>query len=138
MKRPRLRRTFLAGSLFATVALAGSLAGYTPIACGCQGPWEELASFINLPKDSWREMTAQKIEHAATKRYAGERLSWMTLPPKADCSMIAKRTVRCTSWLWQKPGSDPQTKGYEMTFLVDKRGVFESVHVDDIELPPRE
>jgi len=53
--------------------------------------------------------------------------------------MIARRQVRCTHWLWEK--LNPQTgnkdlKGYELTILVTKDGVFESVHVDDIETPP--
>ncbi len=140
MKRQRTAQAAFATTLLGTLALGGSLAGYTPIACGCLTPWEEIAVRIKLPKESWPEATAAKVQAAFERAYKGERISWMTLPPQGDCSMIAKRQIRCTHWLWEK--RNPQTgnkdlKGYELTILVTKEGVFESVHVDDIETPPQ-
>ena len=55
--------------------------------------------------------------------------------------MIAKRQVRCTHWLREKLDTktgNKDLKGYELTILVTKDGLFESVHVDDIETPPQE
>jgi hypothetical protein len=139
MKRSRTSKSLFL-SLFGTIAVGGSLAGYTPIACGCLTPWEEIAVRVKLPKESWREATAAKVQAAFQKEYTDEKISWMTLPPRGDCSMIAKRQVRCTHWVWEK--LNPQTgnkdlRGYEFTILVSKDGVFESVHVDDIEMPPQ-
>jgi hypothetical protein len=141
MKRLRTPKALFATGLLGTIAVGGSLAGYTPIACGCLSPWEEIAVRVKLPKESWREATAAKVQAAFQREYKGEKISWMTLPPRGDCSMIAKRQVRCTHWLWEK--LNPQTgnkdlKGYEFTILVSRDGVFESVHVDDIETPPEE
>ena len=138
MKCARTARSVLASSLVGTLAIGGSLAGYTPIACGCLSPWEEIAVRINLPKNSLPDVTAAKVQAAFERAYRGRRISWEILPPRGDCSVIGKRQVRCTHWLWEK--SDPQTghkdfKGFELTILVTKDGLFESVHVDDIESP---
>jgi len=140
MNRSRAARSWFTTGLVGALALGGPLAGYTPIACGCLTPWETLAVYVNLPKDSWKVATAAKIQAAFTTAYAGRRISWETLPPEGDCSMIAKRQVRCTHWTLERP--DPRTgnkdlKGYELTIMVTKDGVFESVHVDDVETPPQ-
>jgi len=140
VKGSRTVRSILTTSMFGSLALGGSLAGYTPIACGCLTPWEALAVFVRLPKDSWRVTTAAKIQDAFTRTYKDRRITLETLPPEGDCSMIANRQVRCTHWTLQK--LDPRTgnmdlKGYELTILVTKSAIFESVHVDDIETPPQ-
>ena len=133
------RRSLAAASLVGTVAVAGSLVGYTPIACGCLTPWQELADRSGLPRDSWQSVTAEKLKAGLEKYYRGIRLSMEYLPPQADCSLSNSRRIRCTNWLWKR--HDPKSglddlKGYEMTFLISKDGVFESVHVVEIETPP--
>jgi hypothetical protein len=96
MKRSRTSKSFFLTGLFGTIAIGGSLAGYTPIACSCLSPWEDIAVRVKLPKEYWREATAAKVQAAFQREYKGERISWMTLPPQGDCSMIAKSQVRCT------------------------------------------
>src|SRR5262245_548 len=100
MKHHSLRALLVA---IAPLAVAGSLAGYSTIGCGCVSPSQALAENIGLPRD--KPLTIDLVRKAVDRTLRGKEVNFTSHPLvliPGECKAVSSTTLRCVYWLWER------------------------------------
>ena len=106
------------GVAVAPLMLGASLAGYSPLGCGCIDTWQSLAFALDLPAEDWHQVTPREILKGFDRKFRGQLISRDTLPdPDGEdvCGERRNSRYRCVYWLW---GRGSLQKGVGLRFAL--------------------
>ena len=112
--------------------LGGSLAGYSPITCGCIDTWYGLALSLDLKAKDWHQVTPAAIASGFDAKLRGKVVSLSDLPmPESEMDCVARSGsgYRCVYWLWR---NGPLQRGVRVDIGVTSEGKYTAVHVAEL------
>ena len=133
-----MKRSRLAFGMFVLIAAcsAGTGIAWSPIACSCVEPWEDLAVELQLPRvASVNDVTAQAVQGALAGKLVGHKPDSRILPDLGNsdiCSRDSASSYDCHWWLLE---SGIRRKGLRARISMSSHGDVDSVQVSNVVSP---